>query len=524
MAVTPAGGLVLEREPSPSDGSDRRTSDEDRPNPNRSTRRGLHPDLRRRVDGWVRRTLVPERLLIVIIGLYASYFSALLVMRHERFATYDYDLGIFDQAVWQLSQGESFMSLRGLDFWGHHVEPAMALFVPFYWMGAGASTLNVAMVVSLALGANPVFRLAKRLTSNEWFSLVLASAYLVHYSSQWILQETFHPEVMAVAPMLAAWVAASEERWKAFAAWLVFAIAWKEDVAMAAAMMGIVLGLRGHRKAGGLTFLGAAGWFLFATEVILPAFGGDAPFYGGLYGDLGTTPLDVAKTGLTDPLLVGGVLVENHAVGDFRDLLAPYGLLSLRSPLPLLMAVPQFFASHLTITSFSTGNKIHYVAMPLVAATISMVEGVGRVRPSLRPWAVGLIAASCLAVSSAWGANHFSVQYDNAIWWHPENPRQAVLEEAVGLIPDDAPISASYAFAPKLAHRTHAYGFPNPWVSTNWAVDPSDLPDPSIIEWLVIDFEHLGPEGRDQLHVILTEEPWEIVMSESNIVVARRLD
>ncbi len=467
---------------------------------------------------------LPQRTLGAFIAAYAAVFSYYLILRHHRFATFDYDLGIFDQAVWLLSRGESFMTLRGLDFWGHHFEPAMLLFVPAYWLGAGASTLNVAMVISLSLGAIPVYRMARKHLDNDWLAVVVGAAFCMHYSSQWILQETFHPEIMAVTPMLFAWLAMSEERWRAAVGWIIFAVAWKEDVAMAVAMMGIVIGIRGHRRYGMMIFLGAAAYFGVATEIILPAMNGGEVFYGGLYGELGNSPADVAGTALTEPAMVLEVLYRQHAIGDARDLLAPFSFASLLSPLPLLMALPQFFASHLTINGFSTGNRIHYVAMPLVATTISAVEGIGRLKASLRPWLVGSIAATTLAFSAAWGVTQFSVEHDTAIWWQNENPRQDELERAVALVPGDASVSASYSFAPQLAHREQAWGFPNPWAPTNWATNPELLPDPDSIEWLVIDRRHLGPEATGLLAEILGSEDWVLEIDEQDIVVARRPD
>lgn len=464
----------------------------------------------------------PPHALGAFIAAYVALFSYYLIIRERRFATYDYDLGIFDQAVWLLSRGESFITLRGLDFWGHHFEPAMLLFVPAYWLGAGANTLNVAMVIALALGAVPIYRMAKPHLDNDWLAAVIGAAFLVHYSSQWLLQETFHPEVMAITPMLFAWLAASEQRWRAFAGWVIFAVAWKEDVAMAAAIMGLIVAWRGHRRVGLITFFGCAAYFALATEVLLPAMNGGEVFYGGLYGELGNSPADVALRAVTDPDDVASVLYRRHTLGDARDLLAPFGFVSFLSPAPLLTAIPQFLASHLTINGFSTGNRIHYVAMPLVAASVSMVEGLGQVRRSLRPWLVGLIAAMSLSFSAAWGVTQFSAEYETAVWWQGDNPRQGLMEQAVGMVPDGDSISATYAFAPQLAHRSEAYGFPNPWRSTNWAVDPHRLPDPSTIDWLVIDRRHLGEESLRHLDIILDSEDWVIEMNTEDIVVAHR--
>src|SRR3546814_13078224 len=79
--------------------------------------------------------------------------------------------------------------------------------------------LNVSMAVSIGAGAVAVFRIAMHHLENEWQSVVLSLAFLTTYAGQWMIQETFHPEVMAITPLLFAYLAALEGRWRPFSAW-----------------------------------------------------------------------------------------------------------------------------------------------------------------------------------------------------------------------------------------------------------------------------------------------------------------
>ena len=73
--------------------------------------------------------------------IFTLVFARLGVQRHDTFGTWAFDLGIYDQGFWLVSRGKSFVTVRGIDFWGHHVNLIAVAFAPFYWLGAGPSFL-----------------------------------------------------------------------------------------------------------------------------------------------------------------------------------------------------------------------------------------------------------------------------------------------------------------------------------------------------------------------------------------------
>ena len=183
------------------------------------------------------------------MGAWAAVFTIHSYWRHERFGTFDHDLGIWDQAVWLLAHGHSFDTVRGLEVFGFHASPALYLLGAVLLVGGGRQLpRRLIMVVTLTLAAVPIFRAANHHLRNQWFALVLALAFLFNYAGQWMLHETFHPEVVAVTPFLFAYLAAIEGRWRAYWPWLVLALCWKEDVALAGIMLGVLLAVRGRRS------------------------------------------------------------------------------------------------------------------------------------------------------------------------------------------------------------------------------------------------------------------------------------
>jgi uncharacterized membrane protein len=482
----------------------------------------------RQVADLVDRIGWPRLILGLSMLAWFAFFAVHLVWRHDRFGTFDHDLGIWDQAVWLLSEGRGFDTVRGLDVFAFHVSPALFVLVPFYWLGAGPEFLNLVMIVALVAGAIPVYRAGEHHLANPWHALVVALAFLVNYAGQWMLHETFHPEVVAITPLLFAYFYSLRSQWWPYALWLAFAVSWKEDVALAAFMLGFVLLVRRHTKAGAVTMVSAAAWFLLATQVIVPALSPEGGFTENLFGDLGDSPTTIAETAATDPGLVYEHLDNADALGYARDLLASYGFVPLLSPLALLIGLPQALINLLAVHNFFWTTRVHYAAIPLAATTIAMVEGVARPRSmAWRRFLLGVVAVGAGATAIGWGITLLSPTYQKGFWPLEPGPKQEVYAAAVAVPPADESVAASYNLVPHLTHRERAYTFPNPWRHQNWGVSGEGQHDGATVEWLVIDTSAMSAEDSALLTEILDGSrggEWEVLSDADDVLVAHNLE
>ena len=485
-------------------------------------------------------------LLASAMVAFAAFYIVHLAMLHDRFWTTGYDLGIFDQATWLVANGKTFITIRGLTFWGHHVNPGLLLFAPLYRLGAGPRVLNATMVVAYTMGAWPVFRIAMHHLRNEWVAVGLAVAYLLQTGGQWVLHETFHPEVLAIAPMLYAYLAVLEGRWRAYWLWLLLAASWKEDISITIAMVGIVLLLRGHRKQGAITFVAAAGYYYFCTKILIPHYTAAGPFYSEFLGNLGSTPWQLARNAVVHPTRFTDQFQEAHWYRYPRDLAQPYAFTSFFSWPGLLIALPQTVLNLLTRHSYAWSIRWHYVSMPAFGFTVAAIEGVANIKRLLLRWrrsvqfatrwfleSIAVVIVLCAVVMSAMWAPSYGWRYDDpGVWPLATSQHQQVLRAAVALVPDSAVVSTSYNFSTHLAHREFVYEFPNPWRNSYWGVDQR-LPDgrvvawppardPATIEWIAVDKGTLGKDSLVLLGTVLAEPKWEIVFDQESVVVARR--
>ncbi len=153
------------------------------------------------------------------MALWSFEFVRLGWLRQSRFGTFSFDLGIYDQGAWLLSHGKDpFVTVRGLELFGHHVNPILFLFAPFYRLGAGPGFLLVVQVLVQASGAAAVYLLARdrfaaradgvSTAADRWLAAALGTVLLLNPTYQWLTWEFFHPDALAVAPLLFAYWAA----------------------------------------------------------------------------------------------------------------------------------------------------------------------------------------------------------------------------------------------------------------------------------------------------------------------------
>ena len=472
--------------------------------------------------GW--RDPVRWVLGAMVVG-WSVLFIVLGWLRQARFATFSFDLGIYDQAVWLLSRfHDPFVTVRGLEFFGHHVNPILLLFVPFYWLGAGPLFLLSAQVVVQASGAIAIYLLARDRLRDRWLAVALAAVLLLNPTYQWLTWEFFHPDALAIAPLLFAYWAARTERWKWFVLFAVLAAACKEDVALVIAVMGVLIAVRGHRKIGLLTLGASIAWYVIATRVVIPLSNGIGPFYDTFFGDLGKNPIEVGTHLATHPRQAIELATEHDRISYYQMMFAPVAFLPLLAIPTLLIAGPMLAVNMFSSFPYTRDIRYHYSALVLVGIILATVEAIAWVavkRPGLVRFLVGLVVASSLAATVAWGPSPIGVKYHTGIW-PLQSDRQAAHDQAVDLVPDGAPTSAIYNLLPHLAHRDEIYDFPVPWRNVNWGVDGEHLADPARVQWVVVDRRELSTDDLALLNRLLAHQ-FRVVLDRDDMVVAKRV-
>jgi len=142
--------------------------------------------------------ILPPAILTGAVLAWIWVVGRLVVDRHNSFATFDFDLGIHDQSLWLLSKGQWFNTVCGLPVFGHHAMFMYWLLVPLVWLGGGPNLWNLIQVVALALGAVPVYLIAKQRLRSDVLACMLGVSWLLLPTVSFLAWETWHPETLAV--------------------------------------------------------------------------------------------------------------------------------------------------------------------------------------------------------------------------------------------------------------------------------------------------------------------------------------
>jgi len=466
----------------------------------------------------------PRVCLIGAVLLWSVTFDRLGALRHDRFRTFGFDLGIYDQATWLLSRvRDPFVTVRGLETFGHHVNVILLLLAPFYRLGAGPHFLLLVQIGAQASGAFAVFLLARDRTSDRWIALALGVVYLLHPTSQWLVWEFFHPDAVSIGPLLFAYWASRERRWNWFALAALLALLCKEDVALVLVVIGFLIAWRGDRRIGLGVSVASLAVYVIDTRAVIPWQNGIGPFYDTYFGTLGTNPLQVALNVVRHPGTTWDLVRQHDRLEYLWRILAPFAFVPIISPSTFAIAFPMLVVNLLSSFPYTRDAHFHYSALVLVGVTIATVEGVARLptRQTRRMLVVVVLAAS-VVTTVAWGPSPVGVEYRRGWWPLETDPRQAVNEAAMREVPASAAVSASYTYVPHLTHRVRVYEFPVPWLDINWGVNGEHLDDPSHVQWIVVDRRLLDPNAESVLQSLLKYE-FRVRSDQQDVLVAVRV-
>ena len=127
------------------------------------------PGVRSRTRSWLAANW-PLIVVAVLVLAFVVFLSYLAIMRHMRLQSHGYDLGNYDQAIWNTAHGRpfEFTNWRGKDDWflqptrlGMHVEPILLLIAPLYWLWADVRALLILQALVIGLGGVGIWLLAR---------------------------------------------------------------------------------------------------------------------------------------------------------------------------------------------------------------------------------------------------------------------------------------------------------------------------------------------------------------------------
>ncbi len=461
---------------------------------------------------WLRRLPLPSGrvfffALVCLASLGYTVFVAYYTIRnHHRLGTTAFDLGIYDNLMYNALHGRPFHSPvlfgpAGGNYIAGHAEFAMLLFVPIYAIRPGPEMMLIIQATVLGFAAVPLYLFARTRLPRPT-AAVVAICYLMFaplhgpnfYDFHWIpLAVFFH-----------FWLYYAIANRKHVLTWIMVAIlfAIREDVAVGIALLGLFLLFSGLRPRLGLALaVLSVTWFAIVRFVIMPLAGAwyFQNLYNGLFADGEQSFGSVIKTILTNPLFAFGTLGSEAKLIYVGHMFVPLALLPASRARLLPLAIAGMFFTILT-TGYSPTIQIsfqyttHWIPYLFLATVLALVmithdRGVWARRAALGTMMVAMLAHSynfgALLQQKMFVGGFSRIEFRMS----PEDKKKwAQLRELLAMIPRNASVAATEQ---ETAH-----------VSTRKTVYPLRWP-PGPVDYLLIGRSHIGDLSRSSVNAAL---------------------
>ena len=469
----------------------------------------------------------PRGLLWLAVSAFAVGMSALAVLQQRAFETGRFDVGNLTQVVWSSAHGHflEMTDVHGeqISRLGAHFDPLVAVFVPLWWAWPSPDLLLVVQAVSVALGAVPVYLLAKRHLGSEWSGLTFAIVYLLYPPTQWLVVDDFHPVALATPLLLGAIWFLDGDRLLPFALCAAAACLTKEQVGLVVAMLGLWYAVaHGRRTAGALIVASGTAIAVLATAVIVPHYapGGRSPFEGR-YAAVGGSPTGILQSAFEHPLRLLEAATEHRDLSYLVDLLAPLGGLSLLAPLLAASALPEIALNLLAGTRTQTSIHFHYTAAAIPGLVAAAVLGAARVQrrwpaavPTLGKGLVLLVLAAGVVLGPLPMWSHVPFGSTLAAQDHIVTAHDRAAARVLRAVPPGVAVSATNTLGAHLSERHRIFSFPV-IREANWVA--IDLMRPSYLD------NNRGKGFPAAYARFRRSGNWIVVRVEDGVIVWRRL-
>jgi uncharacterized membrane protein len=422
--------------------------------------------------------IAPIVCVCLMAASYAAYTSFFTIRHHRLLQTTAFDLGIFDNLLYNTIKGNFFHSPVMFGPGKHnslstHAEYAMVLFAPFYALAPRAETLLVIQSVFLGGAAVPLYLFTRTLLST-WPALILSLAYLLFAPLHGPQFYDFHWLPLCVFLYFWLFYAIATQRRALSVLLVVLLFALREDIAVGLACLGIFLFITGLRVRFGIGLaVSAVVWFVIDKFVIMPWAG---PWwfdtmYVDLFADGKSGYGNVVKTLISNPFYALSTVIRGPKLTYALHMLAPLVLLPLRRlPFWLLLLPGSVFTLMTTgywpTLSIAFQYTTHWIPFVFAATAMSLFVIRRGEQGSVRLASVlGALVVTVLSHSYNFGAilqhESFTGGFGRVTFEMSDaaRDRYADMLSVARKIPSDASVAATEYLNPHVSARKESYVF-----------------------------------------------------------------
>jgi uncharacterized membrane protein len=475
-------------------------------------------------------------LLFLMIVIYSTILSIVSINNYNRFYYSAFDIGIFDQGIWLLSQGKDpFVTVRGLHLFGDHIQFISIFVAPLFWIWDNARVLLILQSVALALGAVPLYLITKEKIKSKWIPLIFVFSYFLYPSLHYLNLENFHLVSLGVPILLFAFYFLMKKNYKLFLIFVGLTLITREELVLTVLAMGIYAFFKCDRKIGIITILSSLVWLFLIFNVIFPHY---TPFVhpnlrrgGNIFGSM--------QELVTNPKTISTLNTEENRKY-FFDIFSPVAFISFLNPQTLFLALPALGINLITTWPYAHSIQYHYTYAIIPFVFISVVYSFSFLKDFLfkresvlfkKIFYMTLIIFIIFSLvgNNYLGPNSTSIRSNSIIEtiknFNHFNEQEKARYEAVSMIPEDATVSATYLFVPHISHRKIIYMFPNPFKEAYWGAELGNFTPPTPtkdVDYIILDDTLNEFEEKNVVKPLLEQRQYSVVFEKNYIRVLQR--
>jgi uncharacterized membrane protein len=417
----------------------------------------------------------PALALWSVVAVLTAFFFWLGLLRYRAFESHGFDLGIFTNAMWNLTHGNGYVSSvkGGINLFLDHQSPLFWALAPFFWVLPRYETLLFAQALGLSAGGPALYYLARaHFEKGHWVPAALPWIYWCWLPLRNAAAFDFHPEVFMLPLTLWAFVGfVSDRRWaRAFGLLaLVAALGAKESAGVVVAGIGIAWALTGGigpwraRWPGIALAVAGSAVFWFDVHLVPRMFGGEYA-YMNLYQRFGGGIGDVLMAPFTQPSLFFSQFLNPARLNFLLWTLAPLAFLPLFDWRAAVAALPPYLMLFLSEGDQRVKTIFHYGIEPGTALFWALPFGLAVCARHFGWRRTGIWMLFC-ALAFLGPSELTRVRN-----YQPTDHKQWLAREALPCLDKEAAMAASDVLVPHLATRR--------WISYPYLLEQKPSGDP----------------------------------------------
>lgn len=372
-------------------------------------------------------------------------YSTLSLLRHNNFQSGAYDLGLFDQSVWQYSQFQvPYNTIKDRFILGDHLALTLPVLAPLFWIWDDVRMLLLFQAFWVSLSVLPVFLLIRKRGYSSLVALCLSFVYSLFYGIQFMVFFDFHPVAIGVG--LIPWLLyfLESKRWKLLWISIILLLLTQENMGLALASLGLIYVFQKQYRKFGVGFI--FGGF-FATFVAITVTKSLSPI-GFEY----TPQIDLRQVNLISNFFNSDekqqVWLYSFSWFSFLPLLSPGAIMAVVLDLSQYFVTGEAFAR-------MWSPFMHHRAMLAPFLLLGTLDAINVLNKKFKPEFIAVfmvIIALFLQYKFHFALNKLSKPiYWQSEKWMEDNRR------LIAAIPKDISIASTQSLVPHLSHRSQIY-------------------------------------------------------------------